>query len=73
MTIRMNDQQGTPLLEGWTRLSNLSETSQIWAVNTSPQNRPGWQAGAAMPDSREVAPSREVALISSFDTAGPKL
>lgn len=55
------------------KLDNLSDCSQIWAVNTSPQNRSGWQAGAAMPDSREVTPSREVVLISSFDTAGPKL
>lgn len=35
--------------------------------------RTGQQAGAAVPNSREVAPSREVALISNFDTAGPKL
>lgn len=73
VTIWMNDQHGTLLLEGWTRLCNISEMSQIWALNTSLQNRSGQQAGAAMPNSRELAPSREVALISNFDTADPKL
>lgn len=64
VTIWMNDHQGTTLLEGWTRLGNISEVSQMWAVNTSPQNTSGQQAGAAMPNSREVAPSRQGALIS---------
>lgn len=33
----MNEQQGTQLLEGWTRLSSLSGTSQIWAGSKSPR------------------------------------